>query len=528
MTPRVCLTAQTSSKMTKQAMNKTAKLTVDAQQIVILRPDNANDPPATSLRSVVATLKTDAARPRPPANATQLMPASNVASLAAHHRNRSAAQAAPSSGPYAQRADGAPAVHRLPPVVAPAPKPAGAPISSTSISAPPPASSVQPMRQDTGLEKAPNAKRLTKGEAAMHAFSNVDPRKAVVTAYRFAGFAALTVILLGLGIYLSTHLFFLSNHGWAVPTVITPNDPRVLQLASQVTQSAGRRDGLMGQRLDLDVKRRSAERALATEVAFQEAFRAALATDLDDRKGELERFRDLIRKHSAARQSVAAASEAFRVSSRSRLKDEYAAGLIDKDRRVGGELQLAQIAESNASLGTKEIELESRASTISREVSALEATLRSGQSNEVSIEVLKTKQEYEHSLLASQRAADEAAAAAKSIAMLDTTIAAEQQIFDAAKGSPFMEAVSQPAALAFFPYDNTGAAKAGAPVYECFAGFVLCRQVGHVERVIDGEFTDKHPLLHHELRGVYAVLKLDAPSAGHDTVLHVGRKPLFI
>jgi hypothetical protein len=83
--------------------------------------------------------------------------------------------------------------------------------------------------------------------------------------------------------------------------------------------------------------------------------------------------------------------------------------------------------------------------------------------------------------------------------------------------------------VALFPYDNRGSVKAGAPLYSCMLGFVLCRKVGKVAEVLPGELEVHHPLHGAQsLRGQAARLELWRPQAAERPVLFAGRAPLFL
>ncbi len=371
-------------------------------------------------------------------------------------------------------------------------------------------------------------KSVVPGGAVKALLAKLGLSRRIVSAYRIFGFGILTSILFGLVAFVSTHLFFLTNHSWGSPAVLSPTDPRVLQLSSHYTQEAGQRDELVAQRLELEVRKHDAERVVAAEIAFQAAYVRAVTADLADRKAELGRFRGLLGSYDATRRSVSATKSAFGAASKERLKAEYDAHVIDKDRMLGGQLQLAQMAESNLSLGSQHIEIEGRTAALARQVSALETSLTAGSDQELSYDVLKIKQELDHSVLVAQKAAEELGAATKSIDMLGKTIAMKEDALHKMEGSAYMLAANAKATFAFVPYENTGSLSAGQKVYACAAAFIFCREVGRVERVLDGEITGKHPLLHQDLRGIFVTLALDDEKAAKDMVLHLGRKPLFL
>jgi len=348
-----------------------------------------------------------------------------------------------------------------------------------------------------------------------------------VKSYRLAGFFVLIAILVGLSTYVGSHLFFLANRGWVAPSVLTAADPRVLGFAARFVEESSRHDALLVQRAALELRRRDAERSVEIESAFQAAYVASMRADLADRTADLSRARGMLHASSAARRSISTAGEAFRGSSEGRLKKELDAGIIDKDRMLNGNLQLAQLAGTRLSLETTSLELQGRVAALTRAVSSLDAAA-SGGKGVSSYEILRIRAEYDRSVAAGAKAADEVAAATKSVAMLDTTIRAEEAILETMRRSPYHELPGGRGVLAFVPYENAGAATEGAPVYACRVGIVWCRKVGSLARPAEGEVVQKHPLLHQDLRGIFVRMNVDEWAAAESAVLHVGRRPLFL
>jgi len=404
---------------------------------------------------------------------------------------------------------------------------------------PPPPSAPPPMRSRPNLylvdpsafveveaeprsEVEETAKKLKSASVAPAASQRIGG--AFVKLYRVFGFAILTVILGGLLTYVGTHVFFLVNRSWVAPSILTPADPRVLGFASRFVEESARRDALLVQRADVETRRREAERTVAIEKAFQSAYTTAMRADLADRKSELARARGVLGSYGQARRSIASAGDAFSASSEQRLKKELEAGVIDKDRMLGGNLQLAQIADARLTLDARSVEAQGRVAALSRMVDSLDAAIAGGAVS--SYEILKIRAEYDRSVAAAAKAADELAATTKSLAMLDDTIKAEERILETMTHSAY-HGITKRTVFAFVPYDNASATKEGAPIYACRVGIVGCRQVGKLGKVADGEVVQKHPLLHQDVRGVFVRMEIDDAASAESAVLHVGRKPLF-
>src|SRR5579859_373672 len=144
--------------------------------------------------------------------------------------------------------------------------------------------------------------------------ASIDPpalSSMIVSAYRVGGFAILTVILYGLLSYLAVNVFYFVSTSWIVPTVVSAADERVLQLDALASQEAAAKGGLVAKRLELDAQRKTAAQALAMEEAFEDGFRAAMATDLADRKKELTRLAGLLGAYATSRRSIVESSRAY-------------------------------------------------------------------------------------------------------------------------------------------------------------------------------------------------------------------------
>jgi hypothetical protein len=82
--------------------------------------------------------------------------------------------------------------------------------------------------------------------------------------------------------------------------------------------------------------------------------------------------------------------------------------------------------------------------------------------------------------------------------------------------------------LALVPYDNQAAATDGAPVYDCYLSFIMCRQVGTLKTTFVGEQHATHPIFRTDLRGYLVQLDLTNPESAKSKTLFLGNKPLFL
>jgi hypothetical protein len=352
--------------------------------------------------------------------------------------------------------------------------------------------------------------------------ANVDAQKAskwLVTAYRLLGFSILTIIVFVLIGYITTTAFFYVSDSWVVPMAVTPNDEKVLSLQAQLSTQQDQRDRIADEL-------NQAERAIVAQQAFQGEFVKAIKGDLAGRKAALERMKGLASSAAGTRSAIQSQNSAFAGAARRRMKEEYAAGMIDRNAMLSGKFQLAQISGSNLSLAEKQAEYETRAAELEATARSLDAILENAEDSGdlgLSYEVLQIKQQYETSRL-------ELAKAIEARDSLKSSLARQDKIITALTGSAYLRAISDQATVAFVPYGNLGDVKKGEPLYACKLSLVFCYHVGEVLEVIPGEVQFKHPHRDKNLRGQLVELKLDDDDAeaGMEEHLFVGGKPFWL
>lgn len=342
--------------------------------------------------------------------------------------------------------------------------------------------------------------------------------KWIVTAYRLLGFAILTIIVVVLVGYIASSAFFYVSSSWAVPMQVTASDEKVVSLSAQVGERQSARDQLADQL-------NQAERAIAAQQEFQAQFTKAIQGDLAGRRAALARMKALASSAAGTRAAIAGQNRAYAGAARRRMQQEYAAGLIDRDRMLNGKFQLAQISGSNLSLAEKQAEYEQRAAELEATARSLDAILSSSTiaaDTALSYEVLQIRQQYEASRL-------ELAKAIEARDTLKASLARQDALLAALSSSAYLRAIADRATVAFVPYGNASHAKPGAPVYACRLAMVLCSHVGEVVQLLPGEVSGRHPHRDRSLRGQLVEIRLDEENAdaGEAEVVFVGGKPLL-
>ena len=337
----------------------------------------------------------------------------------------------------------------------------------------------------------------------------------IVTAYRMLGFGILTIIVIVLVGYIATTAFFYMSDSWVVPMAITATDEKVLSLEAQLAERQNNRDKLAAELAD-------AERGIAVQQQFQSEFAKAIKSDLDGRKSALERMHQLAIAAASTRTNIRASNVQFASASQQKMAQEWKAGLIDRQAMLAGKFQLAQITSSNLSLAERQAEYETRAQDLEAQTRSLEALLASKSSDDpMSYDVLRIKQEYETSRLATQRAIE-------ARDTLKSAVQREDELLGSLKQTSYLRAMADHAQVAFVPYGNMHKVERGSSLYGCKLGMVFCHKVGSVLQVLPGEVQFKHPHRDKMLRGQMVELKLDDDESATDDVLFVGHRPLLI
>lgn len=364
----------------------------------------------------------------------------------------------------------------------------------------------------------------------------------IVAAYKFVGFVVLGVILVGLGTYFVSHVYFLVAHDWVIPAVVGPTDPQVVQLHMRVVEHTSRRDALRNQRVELLANMSRFERTIVVEGQFQQRFVRAMDAELAHLRTHLGRYSALQRKSDGGSREIDRVARELGDLSHRSLQEWFGVGLLDRDSFVAREQQLSTLALSKLSLDERNVELAARVDELSSKVRSTSALRGSFQAidagdprlvefddphAELRYDTVRVHRELDLSRLAVAGAELSLRAAGENLRAVDAALTQVQQLLQGLASSAYLEAADHELAIAFVPYDNLPNAVVGEPLYGCRVPLFLCRRVGTIARTLNGEVTGAHPLRGGVLRGVMLQLDLEDPNAVRIAVLHMGRKPLF-
>jgi hypothetical protein len=308
-------------------------------------------------------------------------------------------------------------------------------------------------------------------------------------------------------------LFYVCNTSWIVPTVITKEDPGVLDLAEKVITTKQALDSLR-----LEVLKNKA--AISEMTAHRRQLSLlypklveAIQTETLANSNDGRRLSSLaVRAIAKDEKLTQAVEEANGIAQQ--IDEDLTAGLITK---ADAAVKKEQIAHESASA------LENQINEVLLEDQILQKTTTGTQT----LDVLDKRAE-----LRSQ------------IATLDISIAAAQRQLNAdnlqidelaeamrlVKNTPYATVLNGGQTFAFVPYVD-GKIEPGTPIVACYAEFILCHAAGEITRVYSDEEHEQNPLaiplLSSTIRGVMAQINLRDPSAVKSQTLFVRRAPLF-
>lgn len=352
--------------------------------------------------------------------------------------------------------------------------------------------------------------------------------KLIVTAYKLTGFVILSGILVGLGSYVVMTLFYYASSSWVAPVIVSPTDKRVVELNAQYAAQQSLRDNLTAQKTELETKLRDAERVVSAERAFQGSLKASLETELDDRRRTAAKLGSLRKDYATASAEISAANKDFAGLSKERIKEMFESRLATRDDVVRGNMELASLASANLGLFERTVMLDEQLTATRRQVDSLAFVVAPlGKGAVPTHDVLAYQREMQLSMLSQMRAEEQLTALKQAISAADATLKRYDTLLSSIKESPYLKAVDHHMTIGFVPYTNAESAKPGTPVFACKGNIVLCKRVGTVGAVLEGEITGAHPMQKIDLRGEMVRLDLDDLHSAREPVFHLGRKPFF-
>ncbi len=354
--------------------------------------------------------------------------------------------------------------------------------------------------------------------------------KLFVALYKALGLTALALIFLGLASYLGLQGFYLLSSRWVAPTIVSPLDDRVLHINTEIAEKAASRDKLAVDRAQLWTEREHAVRIALEARLFQQRFQQAIRADRADQARALAGLAALRPGLEAARRELVDSGRAFSGLVRTRSEALREARLIEREAFLTTNHQLAEQAIAELSVSQREMELRQHMKDVERELAALEAAGApdwSSQGAPFTTHVLLQARESVRAHIDEEHAEELRHALDAAVAQIDGSMARYDRLLATLRASPWLEAMDGSVSVGFVPYENLKHVREGAPLYGCSMGILICRRVGVVGKIFQGEATQKHPVRQTMLRGAMVQLELQDSNWARQAVLHVGGAPLL-
>ena len=350
----------------------------------------------------------------------------------------------------------------------------------------------------------------------------------LVPVYRLISIVILSAILLGLATYLVLTLFYFFNQSWIEPRIVSPTDAQVLQLSGQLSQGSLLREQLVAQRMDLLVKLRDATRKATDSNQFQRDVKQTARQVVHDNLNKLASVQDVDRSFKSEAPQILESDKSFVSGAIAEADKLYKAHLISEEEWINRKAQIAQLGVSALSLQRSSSELDGEKNTLRREIDSYSTLVAPGSGKDgLNSDVLQAKRQLTSSQIDEANAKDLADALNQELSMTNDAIARQDRLLLSIHNIPYLKAAEQKLTIGFVPYSNAGKTTPGTAIYGCALGIILCRRVGQIDEVLDGEVTDKHPFFSKDLRGLFVRVNFKDAKWDRTQVLFLGRAPLL-
>jgi hypothetical protein len=337
--------------------------------------------------------------------------------------------------------------------------------------------------------------------------------KGIVTAYKIAGFVLLSVILFGMFAYLSVSGFFLFSTRWAVPSILTPNNDKVVQAQLAWLGQRHELERLEGELVSYEHDLQVAKLASQTWGDFGSAYETALGRETKHSRAKLAAVQDMMDAISTTSPATPDAGLSL-----AEIDRQLANGMIDLEEHARLRAAAKDAAVTDAQRRQMAVELQEKAQ-------GLRGLLANGAGLDVDT-LMRRRPLLESKLEAASQGSRETMLKDQ-IAQMSTLVASYRDTVERMRQNPYVRAADGELEVAFVPYANLANASDGAPVYDCALTFLFCSRIGTVKGVVGGEVVGDHPVSSRDIRGRMVEMTLDRPDHAEARSLVLGRPPFF-
>lgn len=337
--------------------------------------------------------------------------------------------------------------------------------------------------------------------------------RAALFLYHISGTVLLYGVLLWTLWFCGKLLFFVTNTSWIVPTVITKEDPAVLDAAQKIITTSQAMDALKldGQKNQEAINEMQAHRQQLSLLypKLVAAIRKESAANSDNGRRLFTLDARAVAKNDQFAQAVENANEVSR-----EIDQDLSVGLITK---ADAAVKKEQIAEQSAAALDDQI-----SETLLRD-QILQKTTTGTQT----LDILDKQAELRSQLATLDLSV---AAAERQIHSDSAQLDQLKEAMRLVNNTPYNAVLNGSQTFAFVPYSD-GAIEPETAIFGCSLEFLFCHQVGKVVRVFSDEQHEQNPvaipMLSATIRGVVAEIHLQDTTAVKAQALFLRRAPLF-
>ncbi len=344
--------------------------------------------------------------------------------------------------------------------------------------------------------------------------------RSFVSVYKFVGFLLLASIVVAMVFYLGCSGFYIFNHHWIVPSILTPQNERVMTAHTTYLERLYQLESMKAEMIQLEKEEEHVHFVIQLQEQFQTSFTKGLQNEklrYDENVANYKTVFDSIEKDQIL---LSEKQNLKKIGTIHELKDQLNSGVITEEEFFRTQQQILQSAMGDLERQEKWIELQKQQKSLSSSLNTFRENPLQKKSNAI-LSFLDEKNDMNVSILLKQKPLFDSLVAASEFGVrlsplekkkeaLAKIITDFSSVVETLKNSPLVRASTEAVMLAFVPYENLENIIETSPIYGCYLEFFLCQKVGTIDKILPGEVTAKHPLSGRDLRGQWVELKMEA------------------
>ena len=323
-------------------------------------------------------------------------------------------------------------------------------------------------------------------------------------SYRMIGFIFLVGLISSILWYGFTLLFYMGSSSWAVPTILSPNQERVINHLEHVLVLE---DHLTKDIAELKtIKQSLSHKKTLLNIANELQLRVqkTLVSQSKQYEKNSRIFKEL------GKEKKATVSELMLLASKiegreATIDKELKVGLITKEEALAAHLVSNKIRSELVDAKAHMQDLRQRSLDFSNAAN----TLNGSADNMVAMYKVVKKIELENQIA---QLKSDIFSLDITVEQLRKNISKKTKAIHLIKKSPYIRAIKKLTTVAFVPYLNLKHVSAGSPIYSCYLDMIFCYQSGQVTHVYKAEEYFPHPIFKSEIKGQLIGIKFNHQS----------------